>query len=162
MKSKFVILAVLGLLMASCAPVRFYSDPQLTRKTGLKFYSVKPFLLAEQDPESGRIVKSSVICLPDLSNPQYMSLRSAPGASKTDLKLDEGILTSFGLDYEQLVPETIESISALISKTAGAADDLNMLKGSASNPNTVVLYEIVMTPEGTVLKEVRPGRSGNQ
>lgn len=156
MKIKFLIFAAFVLLFTSCSPVRFYSDPQLTRKTGLKFYSVKPFLLAEKDPEAGRIIKSSVICLPDLSNPMYMEIKSTPGASKTDLKLDEGMLTSFGLDYEQLLPETIESVAALISKTAGAAEDLNMLKGPASTPNTIVLYEIVMTPEGTFLKEIQP------
>lgn len=134
----------------------FIPISSLQKKTGLKFYSVKPFLLAECEPESGRIIKSSVICLPDLSNPQYMEIKNSPGASKTDLKLEEGIVTSFGVDYEQLLPETLESVAALISKTAGAAEDLNMLKGPASTPNTVVLYEIVMTAEGTFLKEIKP------
>lgn len=155
MKFKFLFFAAFAFLIASCTPVRFYSDPQLTKKTGIRFYSVKPFLLAERELESGRIIKSSVICLPDLSNPQYMEIKSAPGASKTDLKLDEGILTSFGLDYEQLLPETIESISSLVSKTAEAAKDLNPLKAPVSSPNTVVLFEIIMTPEGTFLKEIQ-------
>jgi hypothetical protein len=154
MKFKLMLFVAFAFLTVSCTPVRFYSDPQLTRKTGIRFYSVKPFLLAERDPESGRIIKSSVICLPDLTNPQYMEIKNAPGASKTDLKLDEGILTSFGLDYEQMIPETIESISSLISKTAGAAEDLK-LKAPVSSPNTVVLFEIIMTPQGTFLKEIQ-------
>lgn len=156
MKTKFIFFVAFAIFMNGCTPVRFYSDQQLTKKTGLKFYSVKPFLLAECEPESGRIIKSSVICLPDLSNPQYLAVKNGPGASKTDLKLDDGVLTSFGLDYEQLLPETLESVAALISKSAGAAEDLNMLKGPASSPNTVVLFEIVMTTEGTFLKEIKP------
>ena len=32
------------ILSAGCAPVRIYSNKGLTEKTGLKYYTVKPYL----------------------------------------------------------------------------------------------------------------------
>lgn len=157
MKKNLIIVALCSIALGSCTPVKFYSDPELTKPTGLKLYTAKPFLLAEHEAESGRLIKSTVIYLPDLSNPQYMAVKNAPGASKTDLKLNDGILTSFGFEYEQMLPESIEAVSALLSKTAGAVEDLNGLKGPdglRATANTVQLYEVVIEPGRTWLREI--------
>jgi hypothetical protein len=64
--------AIVGLIILSltgCAPVKFYSNPGLTESTGLKYYTVKPFLLVEKDPVNGSITKATVLYLPDLVNP---------------------------------------------------------------------------------------------
>lgn len=157
MNNRFLLCCTLLVLTVSCTPVSFYSDPELQNKSGLKFYTVKPFLLTESEAETGRIVKMSVLYLPDLSSPGYMSIKNAPGASKTDLKLNDGILTSFGMESESLLPESMEAFAALISKTAAAAEDINGLKSYEaikSADNTVRLYEIVIEQEKTWLREV--------
>lgn len=157
MKKNLIIVALCAITLANCTPVKFYSDPGLTKATGLKLYTAKPFLLAEREAESGRLVKSTVIYLPDLSHPQYMAVKNAPGSSKTDLKLSDGILTAFGFEYEQMLLESVEAIAALLSKTAGAVEDLNGLKGTnglKASANTVQLYEIVIEPERTWLREI--------
>lgn len=157
MTKKLIMVAICAITLVNCTPVKFYSDSELKKPTGLKIYTAKPFLLAERESESGRLVKSTVIYLPDLSHPQYMAVKNAPGSSKTDLKLSDGILTAFGFEYEQLLPESIEAVAALLSKTAGAVEDLNGLKGTnglKAAANTVQLYEIVIEPERTWLKEI--------
>lgn len=146
-------------LLASCTPVRFYSDANLTKKTGLKFYPVKPFIQLERETETGRVVKSTLLYLPDLSNPQYMAINSGPGAAKADLKLADGMLATFGFESEEILPKSMEALAALISKTAAAAEDLGGLKGAPAlkaTPNSVELYEIVFTGEKTTLREVVP------
>lgn len=157
MKKNLIMVAFCAIMLGSCTPVKFYSDPELTKPTGLKLYTAKPFLLAEREAESGRIVKSTIIYLPDLSSPQFMAVKNAPGASKTDLKLNDGILTSFGFEFEQMLPETIESVATLLSKTAGAVEDIEGLRGNESlkaAPNTMQLYEIVIEPQRTWLREI--------
>lgn len=159
MKKKLIVLVSGMMILAGCTPVRFYSDPGLSKQTGLKFYTVKPYLQVEREPESGRIVKSTVLYLPDLANPQYMAVKNGPGAAKVDLKLSDGILNTFGYEYEQMLPETVESLASLLSKSAGAIEDLNNLKsipGLKATPNTIELYEIVITNEKTFFKEVTP------
>jgi hypothetical protein len=65
-----------------CAPVQFYSNKALTEKTGLKYYTVKPFLHVERDMETGKILKATVIYLPDLANPQYMVIHDGLNSKK--------------------------------------------------------------------------------
>ena len=70
------------LLITSCAPVKFYSNDGLTEKTGLKYYTVKPFLHVERDAETNRIVKANVVYLPDLAHPQYMVMQDGLNSRK--------------------------------------------------------------------------------
>jgi hypothetical protein len=72
MKNTILVVLVSVFIYAfnGCAPVQFYSNKSLTEKTGLKYYTVKPFLHVERDPETNRVVKATVIYLPDLANPQ--------------------------------------------------------------------------------------------
>ncbi|HLP74079.1 MAG TPA: hypothetical protein VK155_14335 [Bacteroidales bacterium] len=157
MKKTLTMVAFCATVICCCTPVKFYSDQEMTKPTGLKLYTAKPFLLSESEPETGRIVKSTVIYLPDLANPQYLAVKNALGASNTDIKMNDGILTSFGFEFEQMMPETIESVAALLSKTAGAVGDINGLKGSEgikAGSYSVRLYEIVIEPSKTWLREI--------
>jgi hypothetical protein len=160
MKNKSTLLIIINsVLLSCCTPVRFYSDADLTKKTGLKFYPVRPFMQIERETETGRIVKATLLYLPDLSNPQYMAIKSGPGAAKADLKLADGILTNFGFEYEQILPESLESLATLVSKTAAAAEDISGMKANPalkSAPNIVELYEVIMTGEKTTFREVTP------
>ena len=84
---KLTILAVLivaGFLFSGCATVKIYSDAGLKNETGLRFYTLKPYLLVEYLAEKDKTVKTSVIYLPDLSDPQFMVLK--PGVGSSELK----------------------------------------------------------------------------
>lgn len=147
-----IILAITG-----CAPVKFYSNPGLTEKSGLKYYTVKPYLQVEKDPVNNSVVKTTVIYLPDLANPQYMVVKDGPGSRKVDLKLTDGSINTLGVTTDPEIAETIEAMAALISKSATAITDLATLKGippSAAAATITELYEVFMGIDGTTVKKV--------
>lgn len=157
-KSVYFIVCLILIALWGCTPVKIYSDPGMTRETGLKYYTVKPFLQVERDPESKRIIKSVVLYLPDLANPQFMAIKKGPGSSKVDLKLADGAISTFGFTSDAKIEEYIEALASIISKGAGAIEDLSTLKGpqlTASSSNSVELYEIVITDTETILREVK-------
>ena len=150
-----VVLAILPFI--SCAPVRFSANQGLTDKTGLKFYTVKPFLQVERELETNRIVKATVLYLPDLAHPQYMAVKDGFGSRKVDIKLTDGAINTFGFTSDTKVAESIDALAALLSKGTAALTDLNTLKNPVvikAASNTVELYEILITDEKTILKEI--------
>jgi hypothetical protein len=151
------ILVLTILTFISCAPVRFSSNPGLTDKTGLKFYTVKPFLQVERELETNRIVKATVLYLPDLANPQYMAPKDGFGSRKVDIKLTDGAINTFGFTSDTKIAESIDALASLVAKGSAALTDLSALKnpvGIKAVSNTVELYEIVITAEKTTLREI--------
>jgi len=146
---------------AGCAPVQFYSNIGLTQKTGLKYYITKPYLHVERDTETNKIVKATVIYLPDLANPQYMVIRDGINSKKINLKFKDGSLTDFGYSSTGKVSESADALAALISKSADALTEMNTLKGlqaAKASSNSVELYEIIFGPDKTSLREVTIGK----
>ena len=144
-------------MLTGCAPVKFYSNPGLTEKSGLKYYTVKPYLQVEKDPLNNSVVKVTVIYLPDLFNPQYMVIKDGLGSRKVDLKLTDGSINTFGVTTDPKIAETIEAMTAMISKSASAITDLAALKSippTAAASTVTELYEVVMGPDGTSMKKV--------
>lgn len=157
---KSILSAIIGLTILalnSCAPVKFYSNSALTESTGLKYYTVKPYLLVEREVVSSAVVKATVIYLPDLENPQYMVINDGLGSRKVDLKLMDGSINTFGLTSDPKIAETIEALSALISKSASAVTDLSTLKNiplAASSSTITELYEFFMANGVTSVKKI--------
>jgi len=157
---KSISAAIVGsivLLITGCAPVKFYSNPDLTKNSGLKYYTVKPYLQVEKDPLNNSVVKATVIYLPDLFNPQYMVIKDGLGSGKVDLKLTEGSINTFSVTTDPKIAETIEAMAALISKSASAITDLAALKSippTAAAATITELYEVLMGPDGTSMKKV--------
>jgi hypothetical protein len=148
-------------IVAGCAPVQFYSNKGLTEKTGLKYYTVKPFLHVERDAETGRIVKAAIIYLPDLANPQYMVIRDGLNSRKINLKFTNGSIDTFGYSSTGKISESVDALAAIISKGTDALTELNALKSlqTVKAPsNTVELYEIVFGADKTTLREVTTGK----
>ena len=144
-----------------CAPVQFYSNKSLTEKTGLKYYTTKPFLHIERDPETNKVIKSTVIYLPDLANPQYMVMRDGINSRKINLKFKDGYITDFGYSSIGKVSESVDALSGLVSKSADALTEISALKGMQAvkaSSNTVELYEIVFGADKTTLREVTVGK----
>jgi hypothetical protein len=145
------------LFLVSCAPVKFFSNPDLTVGTGFKYYTVKPFLLVEKDIENGKVVKATVIYLPDLSNPHYLQIKGGLGSKKIDLKLTDGAINSFSLAYDPKIAETVEAMASMISKGASAIKDLSSLKSvpqAGVISSVTELYEIFMVNGITTLKKI--------
>jgi len=143
------IVSLIIIVFTGCAPVQFYSNKGLTEKTGLKYYTVKPFLHVERDSETNRIVKAAIIYLPDLANPQYMVIRDGLNSRKVNLK--------FGYTSTGKVSESVDALAALITKSTDALTDLNALKSLQAvkaSSNTVELYEIIFGADKTTLREV--------
>jgi hypothetical protein len=144
-----------------CTPVRIYSNKDLTEKSGLKYYSVKPFLQVERDTETNRIVKATVIYLPDLANPQYMVIREGMGSKRVNLKFTDGTINTFGYSSVSKVAESGDALAALITKSTDALKDLSAFKSIQpvkASSNSVELYEIIFGAEKTTLREVTIGK----
>lgn len=155
---KTSIVALFGLMILSsmsCAPVKIYSDPLLTKSTGFKYYTIKPYIQVEKDSQNGAIVNATVIYLPDLANPHYMEVKGGLGSRKLDLELNNGAIVKFGLTSDTNIPETIEALATTLSKSADAFKDLT-LKGLPQAGASIIteIYEVIMDSEGTRLKKV--------
>jgi hypothetical protein len=113
--------------------------------------------MVEREISGNNIIKASVVYIPDLENPQYVVLKDGFGSRKLDLKLSDGTITSLGLTTEPLIAESVEALSALISKSASAIDDLSSLKGNypgAAASTITELYEVIMVDGKTFVRKI--------
>lgn len=153
-------MAVSLILLTGCATVKVYSDAELKNETGLRCYSLKPYLLVEYMTAKDNTVKTTVVYLPDMSSPQYIRLKSGLGSGELKMTFDEGALTSYGVATDSQLPEALEAFASMLSKSAYAAESF-----SGTKPPEILnfesgiffrLFEILPTPSGTVLSEVLP------
>ena len=152
-----IIGTLLLCLLHGCASVNFYTGSDLTGKTGLKYYNVKPYLLVEPNATKDNSIKTSVIYLPDLANPQYLAIKPGFGSSELKVALTNGSLSSVGLLNESKISESINALATLLSKSGYALTQFsqpgNVTIQSSEAPD-FRLYEIVITAGGTSLREV--------
>jgi hypothetical protein len=144
-------------LLSGCSPVKFYSNSGLSEKTGLKYYTEKPFLLVERNSVDGRISKATIIYLPDLANPQYMVINGGPGSGRVEIKLKDGSISSLGMSSDSKIARTTEALAELVSEGTDAITDLKALKSmppAGASVTSVELYEIVVGSGGTIAKRI--------
>ena len=163
---KLAILAALtvsGILLTGCATVKIYSDAGLKNETGLRFYTLKPYLLVEYLAEKDKTVKTSVIYLPDLCDPQFMVLKPGVGSSELKMAFKNSALESYGVAVDSQLPESMEAFAAMLSKSAYAAQAFEGAPPYASSEegelptdpgSSFRLFEIITGPSGSTLKEV--------
>jgi hypothetical protein len=156
MKSLSTLIAVVaGILMTGCATVKVYSDAGLKNETGIRFYTLKPYLLVEYMAEKDNTVKTSVVYLPDLANPQFMALKPGIGASELKMAFKNSALESYGVATDSQLAESMEAFAAMLSKSAYAAQTFNAPPGQQHEEGKCFrLFEILPAPGGTVLREV--------
>ena len=160
---KNLVLAVFAVaisLITGCATVRIYSDAGLTTETGLRYYTLKPYLLVEYMANKDNTVKTSVVFLPDLSSPQYIKVKPGIGSSELKMTFSNSTLESYGVATDSQLPESMAAFADILSKSAYAAQTLSsavsVREGIPFEEETPFrLYEILFTPTGTVLKEVK-------
>lgn len=137
--------------------MKFYSDPDLKNETGLRYYTLKPYLLVEYQADKDNSVKTTVVYLPDLASPQYVMLKAGIGSSNLKLDLVNSSLQSFGSVTESQFPEAMEAFAAMLSKSAYAAQPFTGPKTTTADVVPVFkLYEIISYRGGTTLKEIVP------
>ena len=160
---KNLVLAVLAMaviLITGCATVKVYSDAELTTETGLRYYTLKPYLLVEYMANKDNTAKTSVIFLPDLSSPQYIKVKPGIGSSELKMTFSNSTLESYGVATDSQLPESMEAFAAMLSKSAYAAQAFEGREpGGTMNQDQSTpfrLFEILSTPMGTVLKEILP------
>ena len=163
MKKLTVIAAILVAFIAfsGCATVKVYSDAGLKNETGLRFYTLKPYLLVEFRAEKDNTVKTTIIFLPDVSSPQFMFLKPGIGSSELKMSFKNSALESYGVVTDSQLPESMEAFAAVLSKSAYAAQNFTgpVAPGTISQDNEIAfrLFEILPAPSGTILREVTFG-----
>ncbi|OYW73533.1 MAG: hypothetical protein B7Z37_21130 [Verrucomicrobia bacterium 12-59-8] len=130
-------LAALALLPA-CAKVTFHTDPQLKHKTGLKFYTSKPYLLVSYTGNKDTPIKIDNISLPDLQNPTYAVYHSGWGTHEFTMGVNaNGTLSTYGQKADSKGPETMTALGNLLSSAGSglnsAATGLNTLHKQSAN-----------------------------
>ena len=155
----FAAIPVVLILLSGCATVKIYSDAGLTRETGLRFYTLKPFLLVEYNAEKDNTVKTSVVFLPDLASPQFMKLKPGIGASELKMTFSNSALESYGVVTDSQLPESMAAFADILSKSAYAAQNFSSTRpgpesGQEQHGPSFRLYEIIITTTGTELREV--------
>ena len=152
----YLLVMWISLLLTSCASVKFYNDESLKNETGLKIYSPKPYLLVEYQTAKTGSVKTSIVYLPDLLNPQYIKWKPGIGSSALKLELNNGILTSYGLNTDTKMPETLGKITDLLTKsTSSIADAIRTQAEEGPGQPVFELYEIVLSAGQTKLMRVK-------
>jgi hypothetical protein len=162
MKRLIICLIVLSgiILFTGCATVKVYSDAELKNATGLRSYTLKPYLLVEYQAEKDNTVKTTVVYLPDLARPQYMVLKPGIGSSELKMSFNNSALESYGVVTDSQLPESMEAFAAILSKSAYAAQTFTGTEPFGTQnqePGTSFrLFEIIPGADGTKLREVMP------
>jgi hypothetical protein len=116
MKNKNILVIVsLIWLLPGCANVTFHTDPALTKRTGLKYYTAKPYLLIAPTGNKDFPLKAEIISLPDLEHPTYAIYHPGWGQHIFSLAVaSNGSLSSYGQTADSKIPETITALGSLM------------------------------------------------
>ena len=154
----FAAIPVALILLSGCATVKIYSDAGLTKETGLRFYTLKPYLLVEYQAGKDNNVTTKVVFLPDIASPQYMKLRPGIGSSELKMTFSNSALESYGVVTDSQMPESMAAFADILSKSAYAAQTMSSVASAKEDQSNEALpfrlFEIIITPSGTELKEV--------
>lgn len=155
----FAAIPVALFLLSGCATVKIYSDAGLTKETGLRFYTLKPYLLVECKAGKDNDVTTSVVFLPDIASPQFMKLRPGIGSSELKMTFSNSALESYGVITDSQLPESMAAFADILSKSAYAAQNFSGTRqviesGQEQQAIPFRLFEIIITPSGTELREV--------
>jgi hypothetical protein len=154
--SNLLLLSGILLLISSCATVKFYQDPALKKETGLKVYAPKPYLLVEYQGTKTVSLKTSIVYLPDLSDPQYIRIKPGIGSAALKLELTNGVLTSYGLTTDTKIPEVLAKVTDLLTKSTASIASLTSNKTEAEPGQPAFeLYEIIIINGQTKLVQVK-------
>ena len=154
-QQKTLVVFVFFLFCSSCAGVKIYSDPEWQHQSSLKFYYSKPFLLVEYNANKDGTNKTTVVYLPDLTEPYYAKKINGLGSSELKIAYDNGAIASFGLSTDSKIPESVaglRGLAATVNQLPLLANDAKALK--STQEKTFDLYAIIISEGKLVLKKV--------
>ena len=99
-----------------------WGGPNLSKQTGLKYYTAKPYLLIAPTGNKDAPLKAEIISLPDLEHPTYAIYH--PGWGQHIFSLagsSNGILSSYGQTADSKIPETITALGSLMGGAGSLA-----------------------------------------
>lgn len=110
--------SVACMTLASCSSVEFYKDQALTQKTGLKFYSSKPYLLVTRTGAKDKPIDVAIQYLPNADDPTYAKFIPGLGSHKFEVALNNGMLASYGQEGDTKTAETLTAIAGIMTARA--------------------------------------------
>jgi hypothetical protein len=147
-------------LLPGCANVTFHPEakadprdplkapgPDLTTRTGLKYYNAKPYLLIGPTGNKDAPLKADVVYLPDLTNPTYAIYHPGWGQHIFSLAVAaNGSLSSYGQTADSKIPETISALGSLMGGAGSLAAAIKpvaaaMVTKQAPTPVPKILIE---------------------
>jgi hypothetical protein len=156
-------LVFLGVVFAcGCAHTSFYSDAEMTRKTGFRYYTARPYLLVSFTNNKDKLVEVSVVYLPDLEHPQFAVPHPGWGNSEFHVTVADGSVASVGGRVEATGPETLTALGSLLTSASALTKALAEARagGTGEAPDHAFeLYEIRQEGGRTKLIRVMPERS---
>jgi hypothetical protein len=148
MKSLFNLF-ILCILLHGCAGVKLYKDESFSKdkQTGLKFYYPKPYLLVERNSAKDVPLKTTIIYLPDITDPVYAKVIRGMGSNAFSLALANGSIASYGVTTDSKIPETIAAAGGVLTGWG------SVLTGVAAN--TTADKDVQQSASVKELKEVQ-------
>lgn len=126
-----------ALTITSCTSVTFFEENPdgSMRKTGVKYYTPKPYLLVTRSGEDQKtVVAVKEVFLPDLAKPQYGVHRPGWGKSNFSFKLANGTLTEFSNNFDSQGAEAVTALGGLATSYGAllkSVEEANVLKNKA-------------------------------
>jgi hypothetical protein len=151
------LLLACAVTAAGCAHTSFYTDPDMTKKTGFLFYTPRPYLLVARTGDSDKPVEVSVVYLPDMEHPQFAVPHSGWGSSEMSITITNGVASMFGGNTDARGPETISALASLLGSGADLVKTAAELKAGEKTEirqRTFELYEILQTGGQTTLRKI--------
>lgn len=149
--------------LTACANVTFHSDAALTQRTGLKYYTAKPYLLIGPTGNKDAPVKAEIISLPDLEHPTYAIYHPGWGSHNFSLAVaSNGTLSSYGQTADSKGPETITALTGALTSAGTLASTLKAagLLYSPSNAPSPKLYVDSAIRELSTIGQMTPDPNG--
>ncbi len=134
---KLLAMGLAIIVLNGCGGVHFYSDNDLKVRTGLRYYTAKPYVLVARVGGNTKPVEVSIVYLPDLAKPQYAKHVKGFGKNNFKFVMENSILTDVGIDTDQNLSDVVNAI-ATVFKTMKAKDF------KEAPPISFELYEIDM------------------
>jgi hypothetical protein len=131
--------------LSACAGVRVYSDPALTRETGVKVFAPKPYLLVARTGAKTTPVQLSIVYLPDTSDISYIRQQRGWGSNDLGIGIQNGMLVQFGSKSDARVGDGAGAIADLLRAATAAYADVRPRVGpdvADQDQEPFELYEI--------------------
>jgi len=147
-------------VLASCSSVEFYKDEALTQKTGLKFYSSKPYLLVTRTGAKEKPIDVAIQYLPNADDPTYARFIPGLGSHKFNVALNNGMLTSYGQEGDTKTAETLTAIAGIMTARAqmiSAKEKKEDVKMTVVPPASCPDKPELLIMWGTRLKDIASG-----